>query len=238
MQKLTLPFYKCMMLCGYKNAQYLHHWGYAHDGIDISAYQAGHYNTYVISSGKGTVVAAGKDPALGYGIAILYPQCYNRITGETVDLIARYMHLAELYVKEGDVVLPGTKIAREGKEGTTDFHLHFELDTDINYPRYTPQVAQREGAFWIRGVDTTIDPSHFLHCSSKQELVEPTYNPAWLNPDDFTIPTIRDDEVEDSTVIGSMNGKPISSEATLAFMRDLIAVIDRHAETLKNLRNM
>ena len=77
----------------------------------------------------------------------------------------------------------------EGKEGTGDYHLHIEFDTDIAYPRYSPQVSAGH-SFWLKGTDSTVDPSHLFHVGEGQVIVPPTYNPAWLNEDDFNIPAL------------------------------------------------
>lgn len=195
MQKLIMPFQSQMMLCGYKNAQYRKHWGYEHYGVDISTIQGGAGEDHTIyASGSGTVVAAGRDTKLGYGICILYRDAWTPAGPR--DLIARYMHCREMYVKPGQTVEQGDRIALEGKEGTGDYHLHLEFDTDTNYPRYTPQVAQRQD-FWMRGTDTTVNPSTVLHIGSGQAIVEPTYNPAWLNPEDREIPALPEDKPKD-----------------------------------------
>ena len=88
----------------------------------------------------------------------------------------------------------GAVIGEEGKEGTTDYHLHLEFDTDVTpgYATWSPQVAGT-GGFWKKGVDSTVNPSHLLHMGPGQSLAEPTYNPAWLNPEDCSIPVILDD---------------------------------------------
>ena len=194
MQYLTLPFNKQMMLCGYKNAEYKKYWGYNHFGIDISAYQADKTGDLTVyASGEGTVLAAGKDSVLGYGLAILYPDCYNHKTGKTQSLTARYMHLKSISVKAGDKVKPGQAIATEGKEGTTDYHLHLEFDTDTTpaYATWSPQIAKGRISFWRNGVDSTVNPSFVLHQRSNQILTNPTYNPAWLNDEDFNIPKLN-----------------------------------------------
>lgn len=196
MQKLIMPFKRQMMLCGYKNAQYLTYWKYAHYGVDISTIQGGAGTDPIIyASGDGVVVAAGKDNSLGYGVAVLYKDCYNHKTGKACDLVARYMHMQEIYVTTGQTVKAGDKLAVEGKEGTGDYHLHIEFDTDTTWPVYTPQVAAGK-TFWKKGTDSTVNPSHVLHVGEGQEIVKPTYNPAWLNAEDFVIPVAA---VEDTT---------------------------------------
>lgn len=193
-QRLILPFVRSMMLCGYKVEKYRAYWGYPHYGIDISTIQGGAGDDpTVYASGTGRVLAAGKDAKLGYGLAVLYPGAVNHRTGKAVDLVARYMHLREIYVKAGDEVAPGDKLALEGKEGTGDYHLHLELDTDTRekYARWSPQVSSGL-TFWVKGVDSTVNPSDYLHTGPGQSLADPTYNPAWLNPGDFAIPPIPD----------------------------------------------
>ena len=189
MQKLIMPFKKQMMLCGYKNPEYQKHWGYPHYGADISTIQGGAGDDpTVYASGDGIVLEAGKDSKLGYALCVLYSDAYNHKTGQSGSVVARYMHLSKLIAKAGDVVRRGAPLAVEGKEGTGDYHLHIEFDTDLAYSRYSPQVAGSD--FWKKGTDTTIDPSHLFYVGEGQEIVKPTYNPAWLNADDFNIPNV------------------------------------------------
>ncbi len=192
MQKLIIPFKRAMMLCGYKTASYLAAWGYPHYGIDISSKQgnAGTDDT-IYGSGEGTVLAAGKDNSLGYGVAILYKGCECR-NGGAKDVVARYMHMSSISVKAGDKVTTATKIGIEGKEGTADYHLHFELDTDTTekYATWSPQVSKNH-TFWVKGTDSTVNPSLYLWQDDEHVLVKPTYNPAWLNDVDKNIPTIE-----------------------------------------------
>lgn len=196
-QRLILPFVRSMMLCGYKVAEYREHWGYPHYGIDISTIQGGAGDDpTVYASGTGRVLAAGKDAKLGYGLAVLYPGAVNHRTDKAADLTARYMHLREIYVKAGDEVAPGDKLGLEGKEGTGDYHLHLELDTDTReeYARWSPQVSSGL-TFWVKGVDSTVNPSDYLHIGPGQSLAPPTYNPAWLAPEDFTIPALPEETI-------------------------------------------
>jgi len=197
MQKLILPFDRQMMLCGYKNPRYRQHWGYEHYGVDISTIQGEASDNHTIyASGEGMVVAVGKDNSLGWGIAVLYPDVYNHKTGKTQDLVARYMHMAEVFVEKGQKVDVSTPLAPEGKEGTGDYHLHLEFDTDTRYPTYSPQVSAGH-TFWMKGLDSSVNPSYVLHIAKGRALVKPTYNLAWLNEEDFSIPqTETDTELE------------------------------------------
>jgi murein DD-endopeptidase MepM/ murein hydrolase activator NlpD len=188
-QKLLLPFQSQMMLCGYKNAEYKAYWKYAHYGIDVSSIQGGAgTDAHIYASGEGTVLAAGKDNTLGYGVAVLYPDCIGR-DGGFLSLVARYMHLSALSVKEGDSVQAGDVLGVEGKEGTGDYHLHLEIDRDTTpqYAVWSPQVSKNH-TFWVKGTDTTLNPTLWLWRGREQSLVAPTYNPAWLNSEDFEFP--------------------------------------------------
>ena len=194
-QRLILPFVRSMMLCGYKVEEYRKYWGYPHYGIDVSTIQGGAGDDpAVYASGSGTVLAAGKDAKLGYGLAILYPGAVDHRTGEARDLIARYMHLREIYAREGDRVSPGDRLGLEGKEGPGDYHLHLELDADAReeYARWSPQVSSGL-TFWVHGVDSTVNPSNYLHIGPGQSLADPTYDPTWLNPGDFSIPPLPEE---------------------------------------------
>ena len=189
MQRLIMPFKKQMMLCGYKNVEYLKKWGYPHYGVDISTIQGqGGEDPTVYASGHGVVLLAGWDKKLGGAVCVMYPGAYNHETGKSADVVARYMHLASVSVKTGDAVKVGSVLGVEGKEGTEDYHLHLEFDTDLKYPQYSPQVAGSD--FWKKGTDSTWNPSNVLHVGEGQEIVPPTYNPAWLNAEDIAIPHV------------------------------------------------
>ena len=181
-QKLLMPFKNSMIICGYKTAQYRKSWGYEHYGIDISTWQGIiQPDHYIRASGEGTVVAVGDDGSLGKGIAIVYKDCESR-TGEIKSLTARYMHMAKIYVKQGQKVKAGEIIADEGKEGTTSYHLHFELDTDITWATYTPQVSKYNHNFWHKGKDTTVNPSLWLWQSNIAVTTPYNFsNKAWIN---------------------------------------------------------
>jgi murein DD-endopeptidase MepM/ murein hydrolase activator NlpD len=85
-----------------------------HEGIDFLA----DLGTPVAAAAGGVIQFAGFHPQYGFMIDIDHGS----------DLITRYAHLSKLFVKEGDVVLRGRKIALSGSTGrSTGPHLHFEV---------------------------------------------------------------------------------------------------------------
>lgn len=197
MQKLLIPFIDCSMIAGYKTEIYLNEHGYEHYGIDIGTYQGTLFENHnIYGSGNGTVVSAGWDSKLGGAICVRYNEVYNHKTGETIDIIARYMHLKKVNVKTGDNVTIETILGEEGKEGTSNYHLHLEFDTDINYPRYTPQVSYGL-SYWINNkytVDSTVNPSEFLYQSNERKLHDTNWVEGWLNEEDENIPLIKSEK--------------------------------------------
>jgi murein DD-endopeptidase MepM/ murein hydrolase activator NlpD len=85
-----------------------------HEGIDFLA-DAG---STVVAAAGGVVQFAGFHPQYGFMIDIDHGN----------DLVTRYAHLSKLFVKEGDMVLRGRKMALSGSTGrSTGPHLHFEV---------------------------------------------------------------------------------------------------------------
>jgi len=85
-----------------------------HEGIDFLA----ELGSDVGAAAAGVVQYAGMHPQYGYMIDIDHGN----------DLVTRYAHLSKLFVKEGDVVQRGRRIALSGSTGrSTGPHLHFEV---------------------------------------------------------------------------------------------------------------
>jgi murein DD-endopeptidase MepM/ murein hydrolase activator NlpD len=85
-----------------------------HEGIDFLAELGSDVN----AAAAGVVQFAGLHPQYGYMIDIDHGN----------DLVTRYAHLSKLFVKEGDVVQRGRRIALSGNTGrSTGPHLHFEV---------------------------------------------------------------------------------------------------------------
>ena len=85
-----------------------------HEGIDFMAEEG----TPVLAAAAGVVVYAEFHPQYGNMVEIDHGN----------DLITRYAHASKKYVKVGDVVFRGTRIADVGRTGrATGSHLHFEV---------------------------------------------------------------------------------------------------------------
>jgi murein DD-endopeptidase MepM/ murein hydrolase activator NlpD len=85
-----------------------------HEGIDF----AGGLGAPILAAAGGIVVYAEYNPHYGNMVEIDHGN----------ELITRYAHASRLYVKVGDMVLRGAKIAEVGSTGrSTGAHLHFEV---------------------------------------------------------------------------------------------------------------
>lgn len=126
------------------------------------------------ASGDGTVVDIGGIgiTGVGYWTAIRYDNVYKWSTGTSSltivpAIIVRYFHLASKpSLKCGKPVNLDTIIGTYGHTGKwhdrMGSHPHVEVDTDINYPLYTPTLTGAAGGLFPRyrdSRDTTIDPA-------------------------------------------------------------------------------
>ena len=85
-----------------------------HEGIDFIA----DTGTPIVAAAGGVVQFAGFHPQYGYMIDIDHGN----------DLVTRYAHTSKMFVKEGDLIKRGLKIAEVGSTGrSTGSHLHFEV---------------------------------------------------------------------------------------------------------------
>ena len=99
-----------------------------HPGVDLVAPTG----TAIFASAGGRVVQAG--PHGGYGNAIDIQHSSGVIT--------RYGHTSKIFVKAGDLVMPGEKIAEVGSTGrSTGPHLHFEVIIDGTQVNPKPYLA-------------------------------------------------------------------------------------------------
>jgi murein DD-endopeptidase MepM/ murein hydrolase activator NlpD len=85
-----------------------------HEGIDFLA----DVGSPIVAAAGGVVIFAGFHPQYGNVVDVDHGN----------DLVTRYAHASKLYVREGDVVRRGRKIADVGNTGrSTGPHLHFEV---------------------------------------------------------------------------------------------------------------
>ncbi len=90
------------------------YFSWRHTGVDID----GDYTTHSLAARDGVVIYAGWRG--GYGLTVEVDHGDGFVT--------RYGHNSEIYVKVGDVVSAGDKLARTGTTGhSTGTHLHFEI---------------------------------------------------------------------------------------------------------------
>ncbi|MBF4695893.1 M23/M56 family metallopeptidase [Fusibacter ferrireducens] len=87
---------------------------FVHSGIDIAAQRG----TEILAAGSGEVVYSEWHDDFGYTIRIKHDDVYS----------TAYAHCSKLFVKSGDFVAMGQKIAEVGSTGkSTGPHLHFEV---------------------------------------------------------------------------------------------------------------
>jgi len=93
--------------------------GNHHEGVDLKASSG----TPVFASGPGTVLYAGNRIS-GYGNMV--------IIGHDQDLSTVYAHNSRLYVKKGQSIKAGARIALSGNSGKSSGpHLHFEVRSGV-----------------------------------------------------------------------------------------------------------
>ena len=85
-----------------------------HEGMDFLA----DTGTQIVAAAGGVVLFSGFHPQYGNMIDVDHGN----------DLVTRYAHCSKLFVKEGDLIQRGRKIALVGTTGrSTGSHLHFEV---------------------------------------------------------------------------------------------------------------
>lgn len=194
-EKAILPLNNARITAGYKNALYRQKMGFAHYGTDMADLKR--KDTAVYAPFKMKVVAVGYDNLMGGTIIAVSVNPIDVHYGSKRGarrLAVRMAHLAKMYVKVGDIVAPeDAKIADYGSTGKYggSAHLHIEIDTDINYPQYSPTLS-RSSNIWKAGRDSTINPMDVFKVDSsgrrgyKQSFSHAKSSGAWVQPDDKT----------------------------------------------------
>ena len=160
-QYLIQPVNKTILSAGYMNTKYKNKFGFQHYGHDV---YSGSGDLTVYASGNGEVIECGYDSTLGNVVVVRYNNAYNEKTKKAQDVIMRYYHLASISVNKKATVNKDTKLGVMGSTGkySLGIHLHYEIDTDTDYPCYSPTVGT-SGTLIKAGTPTTVNPAYFIH---------------------------------------------------------------------------
>jgi hypothetical protein len=169
-QLLISPIRDGFITAGFDNDTYFEKNGYEHYGVDLSSVGL----TDVLSVGNCVVLGTEScDNSLGNIIVIKYDDVYIPQTGEVVSLIARYYHLLTSSAKTGDVVTVGQLLGNIDITHKWYHHVHLELDTDLDYPFNTPQVAEASSVLLKRypaDIESMIEPMDVLVLGAGQDV--------------------------------------------------------------------
>lgn len=199
LQRLILPPNNCKLTASWKTDSYKAQYGVTHYGVDlISATGAIDGKRFFYASGNGLVMGCGWDNVVGNVLAILYQKALHKPTNRFVDVIFRYFHLNQIFVKPGQTVNIDTLIATYGNTGQLkmDKHIHLEADSDIMFPMWSPTVLSSN---LIRGRSlgandkTMYNPVEFLHCkiSEPECQVWTTAEDRFIRPEDKIVAKIK-----------------------------------------------
>lgn len=169
-QLLFFPMEECTVAAGYKNAKYKRDYGYVHYALDFDDRWGKDFN--VLASGEGKVLGTEKNNnSIGGVVVIQYDNVFNPTTKLKRSLIVRYYHLYSIKVKKGQIVKAYETIGTISGSHKWWNHIHFEVDTDIKHPFYTPQVAENSSKLLVRAgatATTIINPLTVLVVGKQQ----------------------------------------------------------------------
>ena len=198
-EKAILPINQTRITAGYKSAEYLKSMGFPHYGIDMT--DDNKVQKEVYAPFKMKVTHVGYDNLMGHtviGVSVGDVDVHNGPKKGARRLVVRFAHLEKTFVKVGDIVAPeSAAIALYGMTGTYGNapHLHMELDTDINYPNYSPTLKSSSN-IWKAGTDSTIQPMDALKVDAngdrgfKQTFGYEKDYASWMGMDDRTTLTL------------------------------------------------
>lgn len=160
-QILIYPMKEATIGAGFLNPKYptdkdhpFNHFG--HDYCTL-----GNDDFDTIASGNGTVLNIEKNTnSLGCIAVIKYDNVYIPSQKRCKDLILRYIHMATISVKKGDIVKPYQTLGRVWRKHKWWNHVHVEIDVDTAHPYHTCQVRE-ESSVLLRGsktYDTMLNP--------------------------------------------------------------------------------
>ena len=161
-QKLILPINKCHITASYKTPGYKARFGFTHFGVDMVSF-AGQSTVY--ANGNGEVIRTGLDNVLGNVVIARYDDVLNHKTGSSLNVIARYYHLASISVSAGAKINKDTVLGQYGSTGkySAGAHLHIEFDSDTSAPLASKTLGGNSSIIQAADTDTTIDPGCLLY---------------------------------------------------------------------------
>ena len=183
-QKLISPINQFRITAGFKNENYKKQFGYTHYGVDMT--DKDRKDTKIWGSGVGEVYGTGWSESGGNVVAVIYKNCLLP-NGSVKDLVIRYYHLKSIYVKAGQKITKDTIIGHYGNTGASSgAHLHIEIDVDVKYPLYTPQISKNSGIL-KKGTDTVINPVDVLWIKTTSPDKQSVHNSGYdtLSPSDL-----------------------------------------------------
>jgi len=134
-------------------------WGDRHNGIDF----AGKEGIKVVSASDGKVTFVGKK--IGNTVIVNAGEGYQ-IT---------YAHLQDISVKKGQKIQAGDLIGHLGNTGTTNPHLHFEVDYIKKSTRIAINPAPLMATDWGRVVIPNAEANQF-YTENQNPLTQPDFN--------------------------------------------------------------
>lgn len=201
MQRLILPINDAKLTASWKTDAYKNRFGFVHYGIDLVSTVG---NTTVYAMGECIVLGAGYDNVFGNSIVIKYPEVYNHKTQTYHDLIVRYNHFASINVKKGEEIKNNSAGVIEkviGQYGATGqyvsgAHLHLEVDTDTQWPFFTPSLSVQstlfKGTKFNANDKTMSNPLDWIYCKADapDKQTWTTANDVYIRSEDKTIQMI------------------------------------------------
>ena len=193
-QYLFYPMMDAYISAGYLSDAYRKGYGYPHYGMDFD--ERGGKGFDVIAGGSGVVLGTEKNAnSIGGVVVIQYNDVYNPTTKKVQDLIARYLHLAEIKVQKGERVTAYQPIGHVSGSHKWWNHVHLELDTDTAYPFNTPQVSEGASRLLVRypaTAATLLNPAAILVVGKKQKA---QVHPLAVYADDRDKPRWQEEEL-------------------------------------------
>lgn len=141
-----------------------------HKGLDMGT---GAYNIPTYAAKAGTVVFAGEAGACGNLVTIDHGG----------GLVTKYMHHAEIFVKEGDTVEQGQQIGLSGTTGnSTGNHLHFQVEEDgaavdpLKYLQASAEEAEAAKKIYVKKQAEEIDEAKEARAQRLKEIMKEKLN--------------------------------------------------------------